>query len=414
MNYELLIGLRYLKAKRKQTFISIISVISVGGVALGVAALIVVISVMSGFKEDLQRKILGAYPHLIVEYDREAMDAGGQPAYPELIALIEEVPGAVAASPYVKGQIMLTGEFGGASGAVIRGIDVETAHEVLGLSEYVSPEDLARLPEGEEELPGIIMGEGLARNMAVIEGDEVLMLSPEGAISPLGLVPLTMRFRVVKLFNAGLYEFDATSAFIALESAQEFFNMGEEVTGVEVKVENVYRVDRVTAVLEEELDRGFVIKDWREMNQNLFAALKLEKLAMFIILVMIVFVATCNIVSTLIMMVMEKNRDIAILKSMGANDRSIMKIFMYEGCIIGIFGTILGLITGLLICGALKRFEFIKLDPSQFYMTTLPVKIDVSDICIITIASCILCFVATLYPAWRASRLDPVEAIRYE
>jgi len=150
------------------------------------------------------------------------------------------------------------------------------------------------------------------------------------------------------------------------------------------------------------------------MNQNLFAALKLEKLAMFIILVMIVFVATCNIVSTLIMMVMEKNRDIAILKSMGANDRSIMKIFMYEGCIIGIFGTILGLITGLLICGALKRFEFIKLDPSQFYMTTLPVKIDVSDICIITIASCILCFVATLYPAWRASRLDPVEAIRYE
>ena len=414
MKYELLIGLRYLKAKRKQTFISIISVISIGGVALGVAALIVVISVMAGFKEDMQRKILGAYSHLIVEYDWEAMAAGGQPAYPELIALIEEVPGAVAASPYVKGQIMLSGEFGGASGAVIRGIDVETAHEVLNLSEYVDPEDLARLPGSEGDLPGIILGEELARNMVVIEGDEVLMLSPEGAISPLGLVPRTMRFRVVKLFNSGLYEFDATSAFIALESAQEFYNMGDQVTGVEVRVEDIYRVDRVTSVLEEELDGSFVIKDWREMNQNLFAALKLEKLAMFIILVMIVFVATFNIVSTLIMMVMEKNRDIAILKSMGANDRSIMKIFMYEGCIIGIFGTILGLISGLLICGALKRFEIIKLDPRVYYMTTLPVNIDVSDICIITIASCILCFVATLYPAWRASRLDPVEAIRYE
>jgi lipoprotein-releasing system permease protein len=413
MNYELLIGLRYLRAKRKQTFISIISVISVGGVALGVAALIVVISVMAGFKEDLQRKILGAYSHMIVEYDRDAAGMDEPPTYPELIALIEDVPGAVAASPYVSGQIMLKGDFG-VSGSVIRGIDVKTAWEVLSLGEYVSPEDLARLPGEGEELPGIIMGEELARNMGVIEGDEVLMLSPEGAVSPLGLVPRTMRFRVVRRFNSGLYEFDATSAFIALERAQEFFNMGDAVTGVEVKVEDIYRVDRVTDVLKKELDGGFVIKDWQEMNQNLFAALKLEKLAMFIILVMIVFVAAFNIVSTLIMMVMEKSRDIAILKSMGATDRSIMKIFMYEGWIIGVFGTLLGLVSGLLICGALKRFEIIKLDPSVFYMTTLPVKIVVSDIFIITVASCILCFVATLYPAWRASRLNPVEAIRYE
>jgi len=413
MNYELLIGLRYLRAKRKQTFISIISVISIGGVALGVAALIVVISVMAGFKEDLQRKILGAYSHLIVEYDRDAAGVDELPPYPELIAFIEDVPGAVAASPYVSGQVMLKGDFG-VSGSVIRGIDAETAHEVLSLSEYVSPEDLARLTGEGDELPGIIVGEELARNMGVIEGNEVLMLSPEAAISPLGLVPRTMRFRVIRRFNSGLYEFDATSAFIALEEAQEFYNMGDAVTGVEVKVEDIYRVDRVTDVLEEELAGGFVIKDWQEMNQNLFAAIKLEKLAMFIILVMIVFVATFNIVSTLIMMVMEKNRDIAILKSMGATDRSIMKIFMYEGCIIGMFGTLLGLISGLLICGALKRYEFIKLDPIMFYMTTLPVKIVVSDIVIITVASCILCFVATLYPAWRASRLNPVEAIRYE
>jgi len=413
MRYELLIGLRYLKAKRKQTFISIISVISVGGVALGVAALIVVISVMAGFKEDLQKKILGAYSHLIVEYDRESPVVGELPAHPELTALVEGIPGAVAASPYVSGQIMLTGDFG-VSGAVIRGIDVETAHEVLNLSEYIDPEDFNRLPGEGEELPGIIVGEELARNMGIIEGDEVLMLSPEGAVSPLGLVPRTMRFRVVKRFNSGLYEFDATSAFIALERAQEFFNMGDAVTGVEVKVEDIYRVDRVTDVLEEELPEGFVVKDWQEMNQNLFAALKLEKLAMFIILVMIVFVAAFNIVSTLIMMVMEKHRDIAVLKSMGATDRSIMKIFMYEGCIIGLFGTLLGMISGLCICGALKRFEIIKLDPSVFYMTTLPVKLVISDILIITVASCALCFVATLYPAWRASRLDPVEAIRYE
>jgi len=273
---------------------------------------------------------------------------------------------------------------------------------------------LEELQDDEEEYPGIILGSELAAVLKAEYGDVVFMLSPEGSSTPLGFAPKMRRFRVVGIFDSGMYDFDSSFAFIDLAVAQDFFDLGDAVTGIEVKVEDVYRVDRVTDVLKQELTEGFVIKDWQEMNQNLFAALKLEKLAMFIILVMIVFVAAFNIVSTLIMMVMEKNRDIAILKSMGATDRSIMKIFMYEGCIIGLFGTLLGMISGLCICGALKRFEIIKLDPSVFYMTTLPVKLVISDILIITVASCALCFVATLYPAWRASRLDPVEAIRYE
>jgi lipoprotein-releasing system permease protein len=419
MPYELFIGLRYLKAKRKQFFISIITIISIAGVFLGVMALIIVLAVMNGFETDIKEKILGTYSHVILlKYGEEGISQHS--------TLIEQVKGyerVVSASPFIYNQVMLTSKTN-VSGVVIRGIDPESAVEVTNIGRALKEGSLTDLkPQGgTETIAGIIIGRELARHLGAFLNDPITVISPMGTITPMGMVPRMKQFKVVGIFNVGMYEYDSSLAYISLKEAQRFFGMGEAVTGIEIKVDDLYKAKEVARVIQRNLGFPYWTKDWMEMNKNLFSALRLEKVIMFIILFLIVFVAAFNIVGTLIMVVMEKNKDIAILKSMGATSRSIMKIFIIEGLIIGAVGTILGALSGLLaainmetIAGYVERVLGFEVFPRDvYYLDRFPSEVNSVDVVIIIIVALMLCFLATLYPSWKASNLDPAEALRYE
>ncbi len=419
MPYEIFIGLRYLKAKRKQFFISIITIISIAGVFLGVMALIIVLAVMNGFETDIKEKILGTYSHIILlKYGEEGIS--------QYSALIEQVKGykkVVSASPFIYNQVMLTSKTN-VSGVVIRGIDPNSAVEVTNIGRALKEGSLSDLkPQGgTETIAGIIIGRELARHLGAFLNDPITVISPMGTITPMGMVPRMKQFKVVGIFNVGMYEYDSSLAYISLKEAQRFFDMGGAVTGIEIKVDDVYKAKEVARVIQRNLGFPYWTKDWMEMNKNLFSALRLEKVIMFIILFLIVFVAAFNIVSTLIMVVMEKNKDIAILKSMGATARSIMKIFIIEGLIIGAVGTILGALSGLLaainmetIAGYVERVLGFEVFPRDvYYLDRFPSEVNPVDVVIIVIIALMLCFLATLYPSWKASNLDPAEALRYE
>ncbi|MGE5254701.1 MAG: FtsX-like permease family protein, partial [Planctomycetaceae bacterium] len=262
--------------------------------------------------------------------------------------------------------------------------------------------------------PGILLGKELAQNLGVGMDDTVVVVSPAGALAPMGMGPPMKKFKVRGLFDTGMYEYDTSLAYISLQSAQKFLGLGDTVSGIEVKVRDIYGVKEIARKIQKELGFPFWTKDWMQMNRSLFAALKLERTVMFIILVLIVLVAAFGIVSTLIMVVMEKNKDIAILKSMGATARSVMRIFILEGLIIGVVGTVLGLIGGYIICRILATYQFISLPRDVYYISHLPVKVDGMDFLLIALAAVGISFLATLYPSWQASRLDPAEALRYE
>jgi lipoprotein-releasing system permease protein len=414
MSYELFIGLRYLKAKRKQTFVSLITLISIAGVTVGVTALIVVLAVMNGFKEDLREKILGVTSHVVVSrFD------GNIPKYQKLRAKVEVVSGVAAATPFIYTQAMINSRQA-ISGAVLRGIEPETASKVINLPKNMRSGSLEELAVEEKSgetraTPGIILGNELARNLGVSRGEPVTVVSPLGRLTPLGRVPRSQTFRVAGIFDSGMYEYDSTIAYVSIWAAQRFLGIGDRVTGIEVRVDDIYEADQVARDIGKALGGyPYWSRDWMRMNKNLFSALKLEKIVMFIILTLIILVAAFNIIGTLIMVVIEKTRDIAILKSMGATRRSIMKIFMIEGAIIGLVGTLLGLLGGYTLCKLLATYQFIELPPDVYYISTLPVRMDPLDVALIALAAIIISLVATVYPAWQASRLDPAEAIRYE
>jgi len=417
MSYEIFISLRYLKAKRKQAFISLITWISIGGVAVGVTALIVVISVMGGMQEDLRNKILGTNSHVVVLSNEGAMTK-----YGEIIKKIEGVPHVVSASPFIFNQVMLTSH-SSVSGVAIRGIDPDLEAKVTDLSKRVkegglkflkTPQSSELQTPNSELIEGIVIGKDLARNLAVFLGDTIDVVSPFGRATPMGTTPKVEKFRVVGIFDTGMYEYDSSLALISIPAAQRFFSMGETVTGIEIKVDDIYLADSVADKIHSMLGFPYWTRDWMEMNKNLFSALKLEKFGMFVILTLIIIVAAFNIIGTLIMMVMEKGRDIAILKSMGATDNSIMKIFIMEGLIIGIAGTIIGCIGGYVLCELLDTYHFIKLPSDVYQLDTLPVKMNPIDFLYISLSAIVISFLATIYPSWNASRLDPVEALRYE
>ncbi|WKZ32588.1 MAG: lipoprotein-releasing ABC transporter permease subunit [Thermodesulfobacteriota bacterium] len=419
MSYELFIGLRYLKAKRKQTFISVITFISIAGITVGVTALIIVLSVMTGFEEDLREKILGINANVVVTELGSPMSG-----YAEVAEKVRKVNGVVGATPFTYNQAMISAP-GGVVGAVIRGLELETIGEVAVLPGKVkegSMEGLRPAIGGGAGAPGILIGSELARNLGVSVGDDISVISPMGKMTPAGPVPRMAAFRVAGVFELGMYEYDSSLAFMSIENAQGFFRMGDAVSGVEVKIRDIYKAEEVADLIMMELRGPYWTRTWMEMNRNLFSALKLEKAAMFIILTLIILVAAMNIISTLIMVVMEKGKDIAILKSLGATSGGIMRIFMVEGIIIGVTGTALGTALGVAAALNLEKiiqfiervFQFQVLPPSIYYIDTFPSKVEPLVVAAIVAISIGISFLATLYPSWQASRFDPVEGLRYE
>ncbi|MBI5643309.1 MAG: lipoprotein-releasing ABC transporter permease subunit [Deltaproteobacteria bacterium] len=423
MSYELFIGLRYLKAKRKQTFISVITFISILGITVGVTALIIVLSVMNGFEDNLKEKILGINANIVVTELGQSMRN-----YGDVAGKVRQVPGVTGSSPFTYSQAMISGS-GGVLGAVIRGVDVKTAGEVTVLPSKIKQGSLSGIDipfkDGSVatgQTPGIVIGKELARNIDAGIGDSVNVISPMGTMTPAGPVPRMAAFKVTGIFELGMYEYDSSMAFISLENSQRFFRLGDTVTGVEVKIADIYAAEKIADDIVTELKGPYWTRTWMEMNRNLFSALKLEKVAMFIILTLIILVAALNIISTLIMVVMEKGKDIAILKSLGASSGSIMKIFMIEGIIIGITGTVLGTALGLVaalnlesIVGFVERsFHFKVLPPSVYYIDKFPSKVEPEFVVVIALISIGISFLATVYPSWQASRFDPVEGLRYE
>jgi lipoprotein-releasing system permease protein len=421
MGYEWFISLRYLKAKRRQGFISLISIISVAGVAVGVMALIVVLAVMTGFTDSLREKILGINSHIVVQ-----KLGTGITDYQELSEVVLQEKGVMAATPYTYSQTMLSVP-DASSGAIVRGIDPTTANDVLSLNNQLTKGSIIALNEGSPSqidpetdklssraLPGIILGKELAKNLHVGVDDNIRLFSPSGPLTPMGVIPKIKTCQVVGIFDTGMYEYDSSLAYVSLTTAQDFLELGNNVHGLELKVDDIYQASEIAGKLERTLGFRYVVKDWISMNKNLFSALKLEKTAMFIILALIVLVAAFNIISTLIMVVMSKGKDIAILKSMGATSKGIMRIFIYEGLIIGLTGTILGVIGGLALCEVLSKYQFIKLPSDVYPITTLPIKVLPMDVTLVAISAALITLLATIYPSWQASKIEPAVALRYE
>jgi len=425
MSFELFISLRYLRAKRKQVFVSIITFLSIAGIFLGVAALIIVLAVMNGFENDLRNKILGINSHIVLmKYNGTMND------HQKVMKEIADVDGVVASTPFIYSQAMLKNG-GHTSGVILRGMSVDNAFKVINLGKMqegnihnLSEKHRSTLNLGKDTsmLPGIVVGKELAKNMGLFLFETVNIISPMGVSTPMGMVPKMKKFVVVGVFDSGFYEYDSTLAYISLKDCQEFLNLGEQVTGLEIKVNDIYKANLIAKSIEKKLGFPFWGRHWMEMNKNLFSALKLEKRVMFIILSLIVLVAAFNIICTLIMIVMEKNKDIAILKSMGATSKSIMKIFIYQGITIGAIGTLLGCIGGLAVAFNLEKlsvfienlFGFKILPGDVYYLNQLPSQVNYSDVLIIIIGTMLICFLSTIYPSRRASKLDPSESLRYE
>jgi len=405
--YPLFIALRYLMSKKKHRSVSFNTLISIAGVALGVMALLVVLSVMSGFHEDLQNKILGVNAHVVVlSYSGQIDD------YAAKVNQISELQGVKAASPFLMGQVMLSYR-DRAHGIFIRGVDPEHEIQTIEIHDHMREGNFDAIGNPQDP-PGILLGRELAANLGVFLDDIVNVISPVGEMGPLGLIPRVKRFRVVGIFEIGMYEYDANLAIGSLRSVQDFMRFDDGVNGIEVRLDDIYAAAEMKKKIAGILGPRYYSRDWIEMNKNLFSALKLEKFTMFVILTLIILVAAFNIVSTLIMNVLEKEREIAILKTMGSTNRAIMSIFMIQGLLIGLTGTAIGLLCGYLIGYMLNTYEIIKLPADVYYLSHLPVKMKSSDFLAVCSSAILISFIATIYPAWQASRLNPVDAIRYE
>jgi lipoprotein-releasing system permease protein len=407
MSFERFVSFRYLRAKRKQKFISLISVISVLGVAVGVMALIVVLSVYTGFTEGLRDQIIGINAHILVQ------QFGGEIDNPDqLQEEVVSVKGVVAATPYIYGQALISSGRSSA-GIVLRGIDPESAGKVIKLESQMLSGSLGDLA-ADNGLPAIILGKDLAAQLRVSAGWKIRLISPNGPLTPMGVLPKVRTCRVTGIFETGMYEYDSSMGFVNLETARGLTGMDRGVHGLEVRVADVDKANVTAAAIKEQLGNGYSVRDWMQINQNLFAALKLEKIGIFIALDLIILVAALNIISALVMVVMEKTRDIAILKSMGATTGSIMRIFFYQGAVIGLSGTLLGVGSGLALCALLKRYKIIELPSNVYPMSTMPVKVVPMDVTVIAVSAILITLAATLYPSWKASKIRPAEALTYE
>ena len=406
MRYPLFIALRYLKGGKGSPFLSIITLFSIAGVTLGVAALIITLAVMNGFHEDLRDKIVETNAHIVILKE----DSEGLVNYEDLGKRVEGMDHVLATSPFIFGQAMIRSSTS-SLGVVIRGIDIDKETEVTNLTENIIKGKLKDFGSD-----GLILGKELAMSLGADVGERVRVISPKGIATPVGMKPRFKNFKVTGIFDTGMYEYDSTLAYVTLDSARELFRMGEVVTGLQVKIDDIYQAGKMHKRIQKELGYPYWVRNWMELNSNLFAALRMEKITMTVILVLIILVAAFNIASALIMKVIRKTKEIGILKAMGAQRKSIMSIFIIEGLIIGLMGTLLGTFIGSLICFLQDKYHFVRLPGGGevYYISILPISMRGNDIFLIILATIGISLLATIYPAWRGARLDPVEAIRYE
>ncbi|MGH8673383.1 MAG: lipoprotein-releasing ABC transporter permease subunit [Burkholderiales bacterium] len=414
--YELAVGLRYTRARRgsgRNTFISFIALTSMAGIALGVAALIVVLSVMNGFQTELRARILGVASHVQISGASNRLND-----WPSVVATALQHPRVRAAAPFVNAQGMLSAGQA-VRGAVVRGVLPAEEDRVAEIGRHMRAGRLDALKAGEF---GIVLGTDLARSLGALPGDRVTLIAPQGQVTPAGLIPRLRQFTVVGLFEIGMFEYDSGLALIHLEDAQRLYQMDAGVSGVRLKLDDLFAARTVARELVAKLGPDFYASDWTRSHANFFRAVEIEKRVMFIILTLIVAVAAFNIVSTLVMLVTDKQADIAILRTLGASPRSVMQIFVVQGALIGVIGTLIGVIGGVVLAfnvdvvvPALEQvlgFKFLSKD--VYYISDLPSEVQVRDVATIGLVSLVLSFFATLYPSWRAARVNPAEALLYE
>ena len=411
--YELFIGLRYIRAKRRNHFISFITFVSVLGVAVGIIALITVLSVMNGFEKELRERILGVVSHATVT----AADNGIE-QWRTLARRLGEYPQVWGLAPYVTAEGMLSHN-GRVSGTLIRGILPGEEGAVSTLGDKMVAGRMGDLAAGEY---GIVLGKELARRIGVMIGDKVTLITPQSSVTPVGILPRLKRFTVTGVFEAGMYEYDNALALLHLEDAAKLFHMQGAVSGIRIKLEDMFLAPRLTRQLVQDLPPGYRISDWTRQHANFFRAVKTEKTAMFVILLLIVAVAAFNIISTLIMVVSDKKADIAILRTLGASPGSVMTVFIIQGTVIGVIGTVLGAVGGIALATNVEvivplieqAFGVQFLSPEVYYISEIPSQLESADVVIITGVAFILCVLATIYPARRAAKTQPAEALRYE
>jgi len=412
MPVELRIALRYLTARRKQAFISVISAISMLGVVVGVMALFIALGLMTGLQSEIREKILGSTAHVSVfRSGNEAIED-----YVGVVAAIRKVPGVLGAAPVVYGKGILTAPGGGAAAITLKGVlpaDEKTVTRVSTQMEEGQFEALAT-PRGDATLPPILLGRDLAARLGLGLGDVVTILTPQGHLSPMGVLGGRKKFAVAGTVRSGLYEFDSAWAYIPLGVAQRVFDTGDGAGFVEARVVDMFRVKEFAAAIVSRLGEGYVTTDWIEMNHSLFSALWLEKTAIAITIGLIVMVAALNIVATLILMVMEKHKDIAVLVSMGASRGAISRIFMLQGTLIGAAGTLVGALLGFAACQVLDRYRLIRVPEDVYQISYVPFRLLPGDAAVVVVGAVLVCFLATLHPARGAARLDPAEALRNE
>ena len=413
---EVFIGIRHLLSKRNSSFVSVTTLISILGISLGVMALIVVVGVMTGFEKELRRKILGMQSHIVVS----SLANEGVLEWRKLSKKINIDREVISSSPFVYGQVMFSSK-GRVMGSIVKGIQIDTTSK-KGFAEFISDDSLNKIRELKiQKKEGVILGSELATKLMVEPGDTVRMISPIGKVTPLGLIPKANNFHVAGIFKSGFYQYDVGLSFVSLRDAQEFFGLGNYVSGLHVRVSDIFLSERIAKRIKTKIGPLYEVRSWQTMNQNLFSALKTEKTTMTILLMLVVIVAAFNIGGSLVMVVMEKGKDIAILKSMGATKGFILRLFFLQGAFIGFIGTLLGVILGILLGwnlhyveSFLENFFGLEILPASIYhIDRLPVEMRFFEIIIISIVSIFISLVATVYPAWRASWVDPIDELRF-